>query len=200
MRNSNIVCDTATSTVISARVSDFVNQFTCFANKSAEAVLDMCRVVHRAKTELKRDEFDSFVREINLKPDSGTISKWKKIGENYDRLVTHKDKLPASWTTLYNLCNLSDDKLVEGITNHLIHETMTNQELKKVDPNVFPSRVSEKKSSPPSSTSSLVDYLYTIKATVNFDQQKQAGLLDELKQLCQKYDCEFTPQGEMNHA
>lgn len=84
----------------------FVQDFHLCAKKTAQATLEMCKVVHEAKYTLTKDNFDSFCREIGQKSSDSTIRKYLAIGEKYDDFINYADKLPNSWTSIYKITQI----------------------------------------------------------------------------------------------
>ncbi len=124
----------ATEAHVDEAVRPFIKGFCQFANKSAENVLEMCKVVADAKAILTDAQFNQFCLAIGLNKDASAISKMKRIGERYNQLMPHKDKLPSAWTTLYRLANMSDDAFEAAIGNCQIHCNMTAKDLSLIAP------------------------------------------------------------------
>ena len=190
MRKPNPIVKANTNQIVTAAVSDYVEQFNFFANKSAEAVLEMCQVVYQANRTLSKDEFIAFAGGINLKLTSSTVSKWKTIGENYARLIKHKEYLPCAWTTIYNITKLDDVRLEQGISDKHICETMNNIDLKKVDPALFPTKARRIVDSTAVTVARAVEIVCSIKAKVQLDSVKIAQMLADMANICSQYDCE----------
>ena len=124
-------------------VRPFINEFSHFANKSAENVLEMCKVVASAKSALPDTLFNQFCLAIGLKKDASAISKMAKIGKRYTILSQYKNHLPSAWTTLYRLSDMGDEAFKAAIEARQIHCNMTAKDLNAI----APSKVNSKRRS-----------------------------------------------------
>jgi hypothetical protein len=96
--------------VVNGTVQEYVNKFHLFAAKTAQSVLEMCKVIHDAKVNLQEKSFLQFCKQINLPAGSSTISKYLKIGERYNQFIKYTDRLPNSWTSLYLITDIPEDQ------------------------------------------------------------------------------------------
>ena len=87
----------------------FLSEYTAFAVKTAKSTVEMCRVVHEAKTQLAKYEYLRFLRDIHHSSEDSTIRKYLAIGERYDRLIQHTNLLPSSWTSIYEITQIPSD-------------------------------------------------------------------------------------------
>jgi len=182
--------------ILSAKLDGYVTQFHTFAQKSAESVLDMCRVAHEAKTNLDNGEFVLFCKFSNLEFKSATLSKMMKIGGRYEYLSQYKEQLPSAWTTLYRLAKMSDKEFQGGIQRKLVHPTMTGKELNSIQPQrKRPSRQQPLKSETDSTSESDQNLCLTKFITIKLGDQYAEVTLAELKAklllLCDEYHCEL---------
>ena len=119
----------------------FIDRYVFFANKSAQNVLEMCRVVYQAHKDLKKSAFDRFCRAIGNDNHGSTISKMRKIGERYDFLKPYSDRLPSAWTTLYHLARLDEEKFAKAIEEGMITPSMGAKTISEINPR--PKKVQE---------------------------------------------------------
>ncbi len=108
-------------------VNEYVDQFNQFANKTAQAIIGMGRVVHRAKSSLGKD-FDVFCTAIRFKRESSAIRKLDQIGKMADFLDKHANRLPNTWTTVYRLTQLGRELLEEAIAGDVVSPSMSGLE------------------------------------------------------------------------
>jgi hypothetical protein len=114
-------------------VDGFVREYFSLREKTLESLLEVCRVVYRAKSELNRKTFKTFVEKVGLASD-GSVSKMVSIGQRYNQFKRHEYSLPSAWTTVYRLTQIDEDKVEELIESEVIHPTVTMLELKKYLP------------------------------------------------------------------
>lgn len=120
--NTN-VSSVAQEVVISAPVVKLVSDFRDFASKTAQGILEMARVVYEAK-KLGKKEFKVFCQEIGYEASSSTIRKLNSIGEKYAFLKNHKNALPSSWTTIYQISRLTEEVIQSKIEEGVITPTL----------------------------------------------------------------------------
>jgi hypothetical protein len=189
--NAATICNNTQAFVTNLTIFDYVERFQSFLNKSAEAVLEMGQVVYSASKNLEKTDFADFCVAVRLGVSSSAISKLKTIGKQYDRLIEHKAKLPQAWTTLYYLAKVNDEKFQDGINHHLIHPTMTANELKILDPKLIPTRKQTGDQDENSTDDNKQTNNVLIQVGMVIDSKTKAELMDELKAICDKYNCEL---------
>ena len=117
-------------TVFLTDKEQFVQDFHSCAKKTAQATLEMCKVVYDAKHTLTKDNFDSFCREIGQKSSDPTIRKYIAIGEKYYDFINYADKLPNAWTTIYNLTLINSNTFLALIAANENFAIMTAKKIK----------------------------------------------------------------------
>ncbi len=96
-----------------------VEKINTFARKTAEGVLEMAKVVCEAR-KLKDSEFFKFCEMVGMDGSSSTVKKLIRIGQKYEYLIGHAEKLPANWTTVYELAKLTEEQIEELIDRGVI--------------------------------------------------------------------------------
>jgi hypothetical protein len=118
--------------VQSKLVSSFVSEYSLCITKTASSVLELASIVYRAKSDLSKKEYDFFLREINVdESKTSYLKKLQCIAQRASRLDAIKDKLPAAYTTLYALSQLTDDDFLRAQSENLINPNLTVAELSK---------------------------------------------------------------------
>jgi hypothetical protein len=166
---------------------EYVSQFNTFLNKSAEAVLEMGRIVFEAKDKLDKNEFPVFCAAIRLNAEGSAISKLKTIGGRYSTLSQYKDVLPNAWTTLYYLAKLSEEDFNRGLQQQLIHQTMTANELKAINPKIIPSKRAAVVTAVEEAVESTPSNDIRIKLGDLVDEATKALLIAKLRPICDEY-------------
>lgn len=111
--------------------NEMAAKFNGYAKKTAESVLEMARVVSDMKAQDDKSEFEKFCGLIGYKSDSSTIRKFIQIGSKYDQLFAKVDKLPNTWTTVYQIALLSDDKFASKIEEGVINPRLAGTNVRK---------------------------------------------------------------------
>ncbi len=94
-----------------AKMETMVSEFNSAYRKSAEQILEMCRIAAEAKS-MGKGIYALFCERVMMKSDS-MMGKFVTIGMRYNLFIEHQDQLPSQWTTLYNLTYLKDDEFIE---------------------------------------------------------------------------------------
>ena len=93
-----------------ATLDDFKQMAFYFVNKTALSVLLFARTLYKASTKLSKDEFRQLLDSVGFTEGSPTTAKHLLIGSEYPSLSMIQDKLPNSWTTLYKIACLPNNK------------------------------------------------------------------------------------------
>jgi hypothetical protein len=83
----------------------------------------------RAKAKGKNG-FEEFCEKVKCKPSSSTTRKYLKIGTEADWLLPIADRLPADWTTIYEVAVLGQTKAEELVSRGILNPQATAKELK----------------------------------------------------------------------
>ena len=112
--------------------SEMAEKFNGFAKKTAESVLQMAKVVSDMKAQKDKVEFEKFCTLIGYKSDSSLIRKFTQIGSKFDQLIANADKLPNTWTTVYQIALLSDEAITTLIDKGVINPCLPGKKLQEV--------------------------------------------------------------------
>jgi hypothetical protein len=119
---------------IKKEANEYVSSFNSYAVKTAQTTLEMCRVVHEAKKELSKSEFDNFCFAIGRKEEEkdSTIRKYLAIGERYSDLIAYADRMPNSWTSIYLITTIPSDKFLDMINEAKSLKNLTALQIKQL--------------------------------------------------------------------
>lgn len=106
----------------------YATEFKVLQRKSTENFLRCGQIVYLANQE-EKEIFKQFCEKIGQTTESSTISKMKKIGEHYERLMLIADNLPHAWTTLYKIAGIDDVLLAKLIKCGKLTKYTTCEEL-----------------------------------------------------------------------
>ena len=116
--------------------SEMAEKFNGFARKTAESVLQMAKVVSdmKAQAQEQRDktEFEKFCELIGYKSDSSLIRKFIQIGSKFEQLMASVDKLPNTWTTVYQIALLSNEAIEALMEKGVINPRLSGSNVKEV--------------------------------------------------------------------
>jgi hypothetical protein len=97
-------------TVISAAVSRYVEQYNVLARKTAVSIIGLAKTLVEAEKELNTDDFDIFCDQVGIKGKKATYTKLRTIGMSVSRFDPYLERLPNTWTTLYELAKIAPDQ------------------------------------------------------------------------------------------
>lgn len=123
------IVNTSNTTIISKNVVEYAQKFKGYALKTAEAIIQMAKVVNDAHNTLGALDYEEFCKQVGYMSDSSTIRKLKSIGEKYEVLLARSESLPSSWTTLYQVSRLTAEAIDEKISEGVITPTLDGKNL-----------------------------------------------------------------------
>lgn len=164
--------------VHSQKVSALANQYTMCVAKTASSILELAYVAYRASEDLCDEEYEEFRRQINAdKSKDSYLRKLHCIAKKSARLDAKKELLPAAYTTLYALSQLTDAEFQRVCDANAIQPNLTVSDL---------SKFKVKKINSPRSNSSSVSL--TLKTTAK--NQLDRALL-QIRDICKVNDIEL---------
>lgn len=167
-----------------ARLHYFVQGYYEFTKDAADIYVRKCQLVLEAEKDLPAEAVQQFFDRIRLPRNSATYRKVRKIAEAGDRLLKVAERLPDSWTTLYELAKLQPHEFDELVQDDVLHPGMTAADLRAVT-----------KKSPEKEK-----FIITIEgATLSKGQQLQ--LYREVKEVADNYGATISapPAPEVEH-
>ncbi len=175
-------------------IQRYTQEFLSFAKASTENTIAMCELLNRAKVEFREKEQNNKNKLFNLLCESigypkgandPTIKKYVRIGESAQRFRPYIDRLPNSWTTLYEITQLDGKTFDDAIDNGTINIKMIGRDVKTL-----------KQLSNPKATKKIADKSKkaAIQITIATDERKQIdALFKELEVLKFSYKLEINP-------
>ena len=109
-----------------------MSEYKTGIGKTVEGILRMSRAVFEASLLKNPKDKNTFFNEANLVKNSSTYIKLIAIGERYDFFLKNQNSLPSSWTSLYLLTKIDEEKIIQFITEDLIHSSVKGDELKEL--------------------------------------------------------------------
>jgi len=120
-------------------IERYTQEFLSFAKASTQNTIAMCELLNRAKVEFRDKEKNNKNKLFNLLCESigyqkgandPTIKKYVRIGESAERFRPYIDRLPNSWTTLYEITQLDSKTFEDAIDNGTINIKMIGRDVK----------------------------------------------------------------------
>jgi len=187
--NSTTSLSSYVAETVSSNMEGFVSRYMHFANKSAENVLEMSKVVFDASKAFGNEPFERFCGEVGLR-NEGTVSKMKKIGSRYAQLAPFMNRLPSAWTTLYTLAKLSDEKFDEIVRTNKVSIYTTAKQLGEV----LESKNRGSHISKPNGRGAQQpanDFVFKLKTANAIEDVQKRELQAKLMSLCNEYGVEL---------
>jgi len=114
-----------------SKYQSYVDNFLAMRRKSSESILQLCKIVVEAEKNLEDEEFAKFLKEIGVDKSGSTFRKYRAIGHAIERLTPHTSVLPTSWTTIYRIACLDEEKLQLLVSEKLITPMLTAIQLEE---------------------------------------------------------------------
>ena len=112
---------------VSSRIEDLVTRYYGFGKAGTKGILGLAEIVCQAHEEFGDKYLTIFYERIKVEPNGSTCRKLKKIGSRKARFKQVLDKLPNSWTTLYELARLDDHEFRQLVDDDMLHPLVTWQ-------------------------------------------------------------------------
>lgn len=132
MVNPSIGVESPSRTAIDQNVLTFVARYRSLLKKSGGSIIEQAKTIHEVETELGKKHQASFYRQIGLDPEGATVRKLRVIGENSPRFQPFLDRIPSTWTTLYDLAKLSMDDFKRVTDADLLTPFVTAKEIREL--------------------------------------------------------------------
>ena len=82
--------------------------------------------------ELNQSDMDYFCFSVGLREEGSNFRKFKRIGDCADQFRHYLDKLPDSYTVLYEIATLDSDLFEQLMNNNEIHSYVTLKDVQKL--------------------------------------------------------------------
>jgi hypothetical protein len=131
------------------KVAGYATRINHHWRRTVEGILSVAKDCAAAKRELTDTEKQELYKRLPF--GKSMFSKLATIGEN-DRLFEHRELLPASISTLYMLCGLSNERFELAIAEGVVRPDMTRDELEAWITEEEPKAAATKKKDEPKAT------------------------------------------------
>lgn len=138
MKNSLTASQKQLTTCANQSIADeFVQRYQKHTQNALENILCMGEAVFEIYRKVKSNELDKsdleyFCQSVHLDPKSSTFRKYKAIGENASRFRQYLDKLPSTFSVLYELATLDADEFERYVVQFKFSKSITLDELKRI--------------------------------------------------------------------
>ena len=107
-------------------VETLVDRYRKAVKASSKNILDIAKTIYQVEKELGVIYKDAFYQTVELDPKGSTVRKLKKIGEEFTRFQPFLDKLPNTWTTLYELASMDKEDFARVVDAGVLHPCQLN--------------------------------------------------------------------------
>ena len=116
---------------------EYVRRYQQSTKNAIEGILNMGEAVYEIYTKFKSKELsdgdlDYFCKSVNLDSKGSTFRKYKSIGRNADKFRLYMDKLPSSFSVLYEMATLDADDFERYVVRTSFSKETTLEHLKKM--------------------------------------------------------------------
>ncbi|QWE06388.1 hypothetical protein [Polynucleobacter sp. JS-JIR-5-A7] len=161
-------------------VNEYITSFQQYTRNTVENILKLSSLIVEMKEKEKSGELDKtdmnyFCFSVGLKRDGSTFRKFEQIGKHSEIFWKYVDKLPDSYTVLYEITTLDPDKFEELMCNDEIHSYVTLRDVKRLGgkvPNMNSSNKFSSSSVSPVQMKKLIKSINRFTITVSRDIPK----------------------------
>jgi hypothetical protein len=116
---------------------DFIRRYQSSTKNALENILCMGEAVNEIYQKVKSKELDQsdleyFCQSVHLDPKGSTFRKYKAIGENANRFRQYLEKLPSTFSVLYEMSTLEQDDFERYVARSTFSKEMTLEQFKKI--------------------------------------------------------------------
>ena len=111
--------------------TQYASELNSMFINSAKSILDIANIFVEAKENLDREEYAEFLKLTKYSEKSASVRKWQKIGESSIRLETIVDRLPANWSTVYEIAKLHANDFDALVKSDVLNTDVTVKEIKQ---------------------------------------------------------------------
>ena len=131
--------DMGTAMVLSNKsiADEYVRRYQQSTKNAIEGILNMGEAVYEIYTkfklkELSDDDLEYFCKSVNLDSKGSTFRKYKAIGRNAEKFRLYMDKLPSSFSVLYEMATLDPDDFEKYVVKCGFSKGITLEMFKKM--------------------------------------------------------------------
>jgi len=116
---------------------EYVRRYQRSTKNAIEGILNMGEAVYEIYTkskagEIPGDDLEYFCKFVNLDSKGSSFRKYKAIGRNADKFRLYMDKLPSSFSVLYEMATLDADDFERFVVKTTFSKGMTLEMMKKL--------------------------------------------------------------------
>lgn len=118
-------------------VNKYITYYQQYTRNTVENILKLSSLIVEMKEKEKTGELDKtdmkyFCFSVGLNRDGSTFRKFEQIGKHSETFWKYVDKLPDSYTVLYEITTLDSDRFEELMSNNQITSYVTLKYIKEL--------------------------------------------------------------------
>ena len=118
-------------------VNEYITYYQQYTRNTVENILKLSSLIVEMKEKEKSGELDKtdmnyFCFSVGLKREGSTFRKFEQIGKHSETFWKYVDKLPDSYTVLYEITTLDSDRFEELMSNNQITSYVTLKDIKEL--------------------------------------------------------------------
>ena len=118
-------------------VNEYITYYQQYTRNTVENILKLSSLIVEMKEKEKSGELDKtdmnyFCFSVGLKREGSTFRKFEQIGKYSETFWKYVDKLPDSYTVLYEITTLDSDRFEELMSNNQITSYVTLKDIKEL--------------------------------------------------------------------
>ena len=118
-------------------VNEYITYYQQYTRNTVENILKLSSLIVEMKEKEKSGELDKtdmnyFCFSVGLTREGSTFRKFEQIGKHSETFWKYVDKLPDSYTVLYEITTLDSDRFEELMSNNQITSYVTLKDIKEL--------------------------------------------------------------------
>lgn len=118
-------------------VNELIARYQSDTKNAVQNIINMCKTVKEFDVkvklkELTESDLNYFCATVNLRKESSTFRKYLRIADKADMFEKYLEKVPASYTILYEITTLDADQFDKLIQSKQFNNFITLNEVKKI--------------------------------------------------------------------
>ena len=126
-----------TQSINKPATDEYIRRYQISTMNAIENILNMGEAVYEIywksrSGELSKDDLEYFCKSVSLDSKGSTFRKYKAIGQNAIRFRECMERLPCSFSVLYEMATLSGDEFERFMSKTTVSKDLTLEQFKKI--------------------------------------------------------------------
>jgi hypothetical protein len=129
--SSEISTEIQRETESDRKVRSLIERYRSLLKTSGGSIIEQAETIYDVERNLSEWLRDEFYQQVSLDPEGATVRKLKVIGSKSARFKPFLDRIPNTWTTLYDLAKLSSEDFQKVTDAELLTPFVTAKDIRE---------------------------------------------------------------------